>query len=228
VASVVTQPQTEGNLALAPEPMKEPANVSPLAQPGVITMPEPSTGLNAHLPPSPVVLEEPVAIAAQADESYDPAWENMVPPETDPEATIPASTPVATSGESAGVAELQTAAVEALFATKKNNSAAEQLEESRWTIADGEVKIEVSLSKPMIGTIFRPDVEAIIKAALREKGLAGIKLSFVPATADSKPKEPKKPRSGSVQAKALEHPTVQKAQQLFNAEISTVFDLRKD
>jgi DNA polymerase-3 subunit gamma/tau len=225
VASVITQPQTEGNLALAPEPVKEPANVSPLAQPGVITMPEPSTGLNAHLP---AVLEEPVAIAAQADESYDPAWENMVPPEADPEATMPASTPVATSGEAAGAAELQTAAVEALFATKKNNSAAEQLEESRWTIADGEVKIEVSLSKPMIGTIFRADVEAVIKAALREKGLTGVKLSFVPVTADSKPKEPKKPRTGSVQAKALDHPTVQKAQKLFNAEISTVFDLRKD
>ena len=229
VASVVPQPQTEGNLALAPEPVKEPANVSPLAQPGVITMPEPSTGLNIHLSPSPAVLEdEPVSIAAQADESYDPAWESMASPDTDPEATIPASTPVATSGEAAGTTELQTAAVEALFATKKNNSAAEQLEESRWTIADGEVKIEVSLSKPMIGTIFRPDVEAIIKAALREKGLAGVKLSFVPVTAESKPKEPKKPRSGSVQAKALEHPTVQKAQQLFNAEISTVFDLRKD
>ncbi len=80
----------------------------------------------------------------------------------------------------------------------------------------------------MIGTIFRPDVEAVIKAALREKGLAGVKLSFVPVTADSKPKEPKKPRTGSVQAKALDHPTVQKAQKLFNAEISTVFDLRKD
>lgn len=228
VASVATQPQTEGNLALAPEPVKEPANVSPLAQPGVITMPEPSTGLNIHLSPSPVVLEEPVTITAQADESYDPAWDTMAPPEADPEATVPASTPVATSGEAAGVAELQTAAVEALFATKKNNSAAEQLEESRWTFADGVVKIEVSLSKPMIGTIFRPDVEAVIKAALREKGLAGVKLSFVPVTADSKPKEPKKPRSGSVQAKALDHPTVQKAQKLFNAEISTVFDLRKD
>ncbi|MEK6397279.1 MAG: DNA polymerase III subunit gamma/tau [Terriglobus sp.] len=231
VASVVTSPQTEGNLALAPEPVKEPANVSPLAQPGVITMPEPSTGRNAHLPPSPIVLEKPVApvaIAAEADENYDPAWENMVPPEADPEATIPASTPVATSGEAGNVTELQTAAVEALFATKKNNSAAEQLEESRWTIADGEVKIEVSLSKPMIGTIFRADVEAIIKAALREKGLTGVKLSFVPMAADSKPKEAKKPRSGSVQAKALEHPMVQKAQSLFNAEISTVFDLRKD
>lgn len=231
VASVISQPQTEGSLALAPEPVKEPANVSPLAQPGVITMPDPSTGLNAHVSPSPIVLEEPVepvAISAQADESYDPSWESMSPPEADPEATEPASQPVATNSAAAGTAELQAAAVEALFATKKNNSAAEQLEESHWTIADGEVKIEVSLSKPMIGTIFRADVEAIIKAALREKGLAGVKISIVPAAVDNKPKEPKKPRTGSVQAKALDHPTVQKAQKLFNAEISTVFDLRKD
>ncbi|WP_047487273.1 DNA polymerase III subunit gamma/tau [Terriglobus sp. TAA 43] len=228
VASVISQLQTEGNLALAPEPVKEPANVSPLAQPGVITMPEPSTGLNAHVAPSPIVLEEPVAISTQADENYDPSWENIVPPEEDPEATEPASQPVATGSVASGTAELQAAAVEALFATKKNNSAAEQLEESHWTIADGEVKIEVSLSKPMIGTIFRPDVEAIIKTALREKGLTGVKINVVPAAVDNKPKEPKKPRTGSVQAKALDHPTVQKAQKLFNAEISTVFDLRKD
>ena len=221
VGSVTQQPQTDGNLALAPEPVKEPANVSPMSQPDVITMPEPSTGLNAHLPPSSV------DIAPAAGEDFDPAWDSMAPPEADPEATAPATPPTVTAG-AGGTAELQTAAVEALFATKKNNSAAEQLEGSTWTIAGGEVKIEVSLSKPMIATIFRPDVEAIVKATLREKGLTGVRILFVPAAADSKPKGPAKPRTGSVQAKALEHPTVQRAQSLFNAEISNVFDLRKD
>ena len=221
VGSVTPQPQTDGNLALAPEPVKEPSHVSSLSQPGVITMPEPSTGLNAHLPPSSVDL------AASAGEDFDPAWDSMAPPEADPEATEPAAPLTVTAG-AAGTAELQTAAVEALFATKKNNSAAEQLEGSTWTIAGGEVKIEVSLSKPMIATIFRPDVEAIIKATLRERGVTGVRILFVPAAADSKPKGPAKPRTGSVQARALEHPTVQRAQTLFNAEISNVFDLRKD
>lgn len=218
VGSVAGLPQTSGNLALASEPVKEPASVSPFAQPGVLTMPDPTTGHDAHLPQSPIVLQ------AQASEEYDPAWDDLQLPDADSDSTVPA----AASSAANGVAELQSAAVEALFATKKNNSAAEQLEQSVWTIADGVVTIAVALSRPMIGTIFRADVEAVIKTALREKGLAGIKLSVVPAAADAKPNEPKKPRSGSVQAKALEHPTVQKAQKLFNAEISNVFDLRKD
>ena len=114
------------------------------------------------------------------------------------------------------------------FETKKHNSAAEQLEESTWTLANGEVQIATTLSKQLMGTIFRPEVEAIIKSALRQRGLAGVRLVFVPAALDDKQKAPKKPRIGSAQAKALEHPTVQAAQKLFNAEVTSVFDLRKD
>ena len=144
-------------------------------------------------------------------------------PEADPDATAPdtATAPSAT-------ADLQTAAVEALFATGKHTSAAEQLEGTTWTLQDGELRIATSLSKPMIPMIFRPDVEAIIKTALREKGLPGVRLLFEPGQLDAKPKALKKPRTGSAQARALEHPTVQAAQKLFNAEITNVFDLRKD
>lgn len=219
VGSVTASPQVSGSLALASEPLKEPASVVTHAPAGVLTMPVPATGFEAHS------SQPSISLQAQASEGYDPAWDTLQLPDADTEATAPAAAPAAPSS---GVAELQTAAVEALFATKKNNSAAEQLEQSTWSVADGVVTISVALSKPMIGTIFRADVEAIIKTALREKGLSGVKLNVVPAAADAKPKEPKKPRSGSVQAKALEHPTVQKAQKLFNAEISNVFDLRKD
>jgi DNA polymerase-3 subunit gamma/tau len=187
---------TEGALALAPEPIKEP---TPFLAP-------------------PVKVEE-----APDPENYDPSWDSMAPPDEDPEATQPS-----TDAPQDDAAQLQTAAVEALFATKKHNSAAEQLEETAWTIANGEVQIATTLSKPLMATIFRPDVEAIIKTALRDKGLGGVRLTFLPMTVDNKPKAPKKPRTGSAQAKALEHPTVQQAQRLFNAEVTGVFDLRKD
>ena len=39
-------------------------------------------------------------------------------------------------------------------------------------------------------------------------------------------KKPKAVKAGSVQAIALEHPIVQRAQTLFNAEIQSVIDLR--
>ena len=141
----------------------------------------------------------------------------------DPEATQPSTDLPLTDA-----AQLQAVAVEALFAAKGHNSAAEQLEETTWTIADGAVQIATALSKQLLTTIFRPEVEAIIKSALRAHGLAGVRLSFTPAALDDKPKAAKKPRTGSVQARALDHPTVQAAQRLFNAEITNVFDLRKD
>ncbi len=144
-------------------------------------------------------------------------------PAADPESTQPGTGPLASDA-----VQLQAAAVEALFQTGKHNSAAEQLESSTWVLSDGEVRVATTLSKPLLGTIFRPDVEAIIKIALRTHGLPGARLVFVPAAPDERPNAARKPRTGSAQARALEHPTVQAAQKLFNAEITNVFDLRKD
>ena len=192
-----------------------PSNVPPLAHPNAITGPDPSTGIDAHLPP--IDAYELDAIAASAEDDNTPP-----PPAPDPEAQ-PAP-------ESAGdAAPLQAAAVEALFAAGNQNSAAEQLEETTWTIAEGEVRVQTSLSKPMVNTIFRPEAQAIIRAAITKSGAAGMKLIFLPGNVNDKPKAAaKKPRTGSAQAKALEHPTVQAAQRLFNAEVTNVFDLRKD
>jgi DNA polymerase-3 subunit gamma/tau len=41
-------------------------------------------------------------------------------------------------------------------------------------------------------------------------------------------KKPRAAKSGSAQAKAMEHPIVQRAQTLFNAEIRSVIDLREN
>ena len=55
-----------------------------------------------------------------------------------------------------------------------------------------------------------------------------MKLVLLPGvkTAESSAKKQRAPKTGSAQAKALEHPIVQRAQTLFNAEIRTVIDLR--
>jgi DNA polymerase-3 subunit gamma/tau len=41
-------------------------------------------------------------------------------------------------------------------------------------------------------------------------------------------KKPRAAKAGSVQAMAMEHPIVQRAQTLFNAEIQSVIDLREN
>ena len=153
--------------------------------------------------------------------SYSEAADSRV--EADPESTQPG-----TGSPPTEAAQLQAAAVEALFAAKKQNSAAEQLEETTWTITDGELRIQTNLSKQLLGTIFRPEVENLIKSALRAKGAGGLRLTLLPGNLEDKPKKPRTPRTGSAQAKALEHPTVQAAQKLFNAEVTNVFDLRRD
>ncbi|GAA3765837.1 DNA polymerase III subunit gamma/tau [Terriglobus aquaticus] len=215
---VTATPATDGASApegVAPKPSVGPGPriVPPLAQPGAKTGPDPSTGIDAHLPP--IDSYELDALNVQDGDTEPPP-----PPDREAQATAEPSSEAST---------LQAAAVEALFATGSQNSAAEQLEETTWTVTRGEVQIQTSLSKPLMNTIFRADTQAIIRGAIANKGGAGLKLVFLPGTVANKATAaPKKPRTGSAQAKALEHPTVQAAQRLFNAEITNVFDLRKD
>jgi DNA polymerase-3 subunit gamma/tau len=52
-------------------------------------------------------------------------------------------------------------------------------------------------------------------------------LVLLPGTATAtEKKKPRAAKTGSAQAKAMEHPVVQQAQRLFNAEIRNVIDLR--
>ena len=61
---------------------------------------------------------------------------------------------------------------------------------------------------------------------LRAAGIHKLTL-LTGAAAPAAAKKPRPARTGSVQAKALEHPMVQQAQKLFHAEIQTVIDLRE-
>ncbi|MGI4853847.1 MAG: DNA polymerase III subunit gamma/tau [Janthinobacterium lividum] len=214
IAQETTSPRSQA------EAVALPSHVSHLTVDHAIVEPDASTGLATHEPAHNVVLPEGLIPQTIFTPMPQPV-ESTLPAEVD--ATLPGDQERLTD-----TAQLQAAAVEALFETKKHNSAAEQLEESTWVLANGEVQVSTTLSKSLMGTIFRPDVEAIIKTALRTKGLPGVRLVFIPAALNDRPKAPKKPRTGSAQAKALEHPTVQAAQRLFNAEVTNVFDLRKD
>ncbi len=237
-APTAQQPQRQqaqaGAFATTAQVLAAPPHVALQPQTEVPSTPlervEPAT--EPHTPLQPAVSAEPSSIegagqqqdaATSAPQLSGPAEAPPQLPEAEADVTIPA-----TNNDATATSDLQTAAVEALFATGKHASAAEQLETSTWTLHEGEVRIATNLSKPMLPMVFRADVEAVIKGALREKGLPAARLVFEPGALDAKPKAPKKPRTGSAQARALEHPTVQAAQKLFNAEVTNVFDLRKD
>jgi DNA polymerase-3 subunit gamma/tau len=74
--------------------------------------------------------------------------------------------------------------------------------------------------------VLNPDAERIARAVLRDAGI--LKLTLLAAAATAAAKKPRPARTGSVQAKALEHPMVQQAQKLFAAELQTVIDLREE
>jgi len=140
--------------------------------------------------------------------------------------TAPVVVPEPASASSQDPEAAQRAVVDAL-AAEKHGSASDAMAESVWTIADGAATIQTELSKTMLPTVINVAAEKILRDTLRAVGIP--KVMLLPGAA--KPvaeKKPKPARSGSVQAKAMEHPMVQAAQKLFDAEIQTVIDLRED
>ena len=142
---------------------------------------------------------------------------------------ITTDVPVTAVDSGAGSAvELQKAVIEALQAAAKQDTAAEALEDAVWTVEGGEVRVQTEISKTMLPMVVNAEAEKIVKAALRDSGAGALKLVLVPGTATAAAaKKPRAVKSGSVQAKALEHPIVQQAQRLFQAEVRTVIDLRE-
>jgi DNA polymerase-3 subunit gamma/tau len=101
--------------------------------------------------------------------------------------------------------------------------------DAAWAIARDEATVQTELSPKMLSVVINPEAEKIVRNALREAGI--LKLTLLPgATTPSAARKIRAARTGSsstsVQARALEHPMVQQAQKLFNADIQTVIDLR--
>jgi DNA polymerase-3 subunit gamma/tau len=125
---------------------------------------------------------------------------------------------------------LQRAAVDVLSAAKNQDTPADALDTAEWTVTDSEVRVQTDLSKTMLPMVINSEAEKLVKSALREAGAGALKLVLLPGTKNAAPatKKPRAAKSGSAQAKAMEHPIVQRAQTLFNAEIRNVIDLREN
>ena len=122
---------------------------------------------------------------------------------------------------------LQQAAVDALMSAKSQTTAADAVVDSDFTLTPTGLSIQTTHSKTMLPTVINPEAEKIIRSAIQSLA-PGLKITLLPATAAAKSTASKKPRaaaSGSAQARAMEHPIVQEAQRLFNAEIRNVIDL---
>lgn len=195
------------------------ANALASAPVAVVVAPQFSTPPFSVSPSPPVIsVSAPVPQPIAGPEAVGPAQPKDLRLGESPEPDL--NVPASTSGDTAA---LQRAIVEALIAAGQG-SAADAIEDSTLTLANGELTVQTQLSKIMLPAHINPEADKIVKAAVRPHGI--LKLQLVPGirtvTADRAPRATK---PGSAKAKAMDHPLVQRGRELFEAEIQTVIDL---
>jgi DNA polymerase III subunit gamma/tau len=108
-------------------------------------------------------------------------------------------------------------------------SAAQLLGSGTWIIDGGSLRIEVpGMGKKMLALTVNAAAEKIIRQELQKLG-APTRFMVVPGdgAASTGPSLSPTPMVGSVQEAALSNPLVQRAKEIFNAEVLSVVDLRQ-
>ena len=212
--------------ASSPSPAPVRPAFSPFEQDKNRRHPESSAGAPIHVA---AVAANPIteirgATAVSVAPASRPALEAVPAPTPITLAAAPAPAMPPTPAAASAADDPQRAVVEALAAANLS-SAADAMADAAWTIADGEASVQTGLSKTMLPAVMNPEAEKIARAALRHAGIH--KLTLLPGAATPvAAKKPRPARDGSVHSRALEHPMVQQAQKLFDAEVQTVIDLR--
>jgi DNA polymerase-3 subunit gamma/tau len=110
-----------------------------------------------------------------------------------------------------------------------HNTAASLLSAGRWKLdEDGAIQVEVGVKKTMLGLTMNGEAWKIVREALRGAG-ATQKMTVVPGEMAAEPASgtPRVWSRDSIEAVALGNPLVRQAQELFQAEVRSVLDLRE-
>jgi DNA polymerase-3 subunit gamma/tau len=149
-------------------------------------------------------------------------------PETAPEA-LPHITPPAQNVAPATASSLQAALCDAL-AEMGDNTLADQMQAAQWTLTETEIRVQTRIPESILSTMFHKKAAQLAQNLFRNAGAAHLKLNLLPAVAgavvestSAAPIRAAKP--GTAQARALDHPLVRHAQELFSAEIRHITDL---
>jgi DNA polymerase-3 subunit gamma/tau len=109
-----------------------------------------------------------------------------------------------------------------------HNTAASLLGAGRWRLdEEGAIQVEVGVKKTMLGLTMNGEAWKIVREALRGAG-ATQKMTVVPGETAAEPSSgaPRTWSRDSIEAVALGNPLVRQAQELFQAEVRSVLDLR--
>ncbi len=109
-----------------------------------------------------------------------------------------------------------------------HSSAAQLLGSGKWTLDASNLRIEVpGVGKKMLSLTVNATAEKIIRQELKRLGAASL-FMVVPGEGAAQPAAPMAaPIAGSVHEAALANPLVQRAQEIFKAEVRSVVDLRQ-
>jgi len=140
-----------------------------------------------------------------------------------PEAGVSSAAP----GSAPDIESLRQAITSALAETG-HPSAAQLLGSGAWTLDGASLRIEVpGVGKKMLSLTVNAAAEKIIRQELQRLG-APARFMVVPGAGTASPAPViTAPPAGSVQQAALAHPMVQRAREIFKAEVRSVIDLRQ-
>jgi DNA polymerase-3 subunit gamma/tau len=149
-------------------------------------------------------------------------------------AAMPDPAPTASAGVLA-IESLRSAIVSALDA-QGHNSVAQRLGAAAWSLDGANLRIEVpGIGKKTLGVYMTEAVQRIVRQEIQRLG-GPARFLVVPGEAgsgaDAAQQAPVsagsvQPASGGVQEAALNNPLVQRAREIFNAEVRSVLDLRQ-
>jgi len=149
-----------------------------------------------------------------------------------PTAPLPApSVPPSPALPGAGAPSMEAIrhAIGSALVDANHSSAAQLLGSGAWNLDGSSLRIEVpGMGKKMLSLTVNAAAEKIIRQELQRLG-APTRFLVVPGdSATSQSTAPMaEPMAGSVQETALSHPSVQRAKEIFQAEVRSVIDLRK-
>jgi DNA polymerase-3 subunit gamma/tau len=209
----------------APEPVVEKAEATPIetAAPVVAAAPIPA----ALTPPAPIMTAAAPAISPVTPFPAVSAAPAMGFAETLTEGSLAKAPSAAADLGEADVDTLCQAVVQAL-AQGGHQSASTLLGAGAWTIDGANLRIEVAgMGKKMLSLTVNAAAEKIIRQELQKAG-GPARFMVVPGEGPAAGGGPAMaaPLAGSVQEEALNHPLVQRAKEIFKAEVRSVVDLR--
>jgi DNA polymerase-3 subunit gamma/tau len=178
--------------------------------------------------PTPVAVPPTNGHAFTAPIAEDAHMKALAPPISPPP---PPSAPpgAALPGDGAPSMEAIRHAIGSALVDANHSSAAQLLGSGTWNLDGSNLRIEVpGMGKKMLALTVNAAAEKIIRQELQRLG-APTRFLVVPGDsgAPQSAAPVASPMAGSVQQAALSHPSVQRAKEIFQAEVRSVIDLRK-